>query len=475
MTTPPNITQTILRETAPLAEKTALVDGPRSLSYGQLAAAVGRLADELADAGVRPLDRVAFLCPDSADYVLLSLAVLSLDAAIVPIAPGLMSDECSALLEKMDVHHLLAAAPEPRTATGHSLRNTSDLTRPFTLSPRPPRRPPPEGYADIRPAFIRFSSGTTGASKGVVLSHATILERTDAANRGLHVTSEDIIGWVLSMSFHFVVTILLFLRKGATLVLCGDPMPDALVDAVQRHPLTLLYASPIHYRLLSITKMLSPAHFSSVRTAVSTAIKLPEAVAQNFYARFGLRLTEAYGIIEVGLPFIHQPRDLGYDGLLGQALPDYTVKLDANGEVLIRGKGLFDAYFAPWQTRASCHPDGWFHTGDLGELSEDGNLRLVGRCKSVINFSGMKIFPQEVEELLNQYPGIAESFVYGEPHPEYGQLPCAKVVLKAGATTLNESDLRAFCRTRLALHKIPKVFTCVPAIEKTATGKIRRA
>lgn len=475
MTVRPNITRTILRETAAVAEKTALVDGPRHITYGRLAEAVERLAAELSEAGIGPLDRVAFLCPDSTDYVLLALAILSLDAAVVPIAPGLMSDECTALLEKMDVHHVLSADAAPQTSDSRLLRNTADLTRPFTLLARPPRRPMPEGYADICPAFIRFSSGTTGASKGVVLSHATILDRTDAANQGLRISAADTVGWVLSMSFHFVVTILLFLRQGATIVLCGVPMPGALLDAVRHHPLTLLYASPLHYRLLALDTTLTPTHFAALRLAVSTAIKLPETVAQHFHARFGITLAEAYGIIEVGLPFIHQSQTRCYDGLLGKPLPDYTVRLAENGEVLIRGKGLFDAYFAPWQTRESCQPGGWFHTGDLGAISEDGNLSLIGRCKTVINFSGMKIFPQEVEEVLNRYPGIAESLVYGEPHPEYGQLPCAKLVLKENAAALDVAALRAFCRSHLALHKIPKTFTCLPALEKTASGKLRRA
>lgn len=474
MTERPNIAGTIFRETAALSGKTALVEGARTLTYGHLAESVARLAQELAERGIRPLDRVAFLCPDSIDYVLLSLAILSLDAAVVPIAPGLMSDERSKLPEQMDVHHLLADAASAPDPTGAALRATADLNRTFCLTSRVPTRPLPAGYAALRPAFIRFSSGTTGTSKGVVLSHETILERTDAADQGLHVTADDVIGWVLSMSFHFVVTILLFLRKGAAVVLCGDPLPAALIDALQRHPVTLLYASPIHYRLLAASTALAPAHFASLRMAVSTAVKLPVQIAQSFFERFGIRLSEAYGIIEVGLPFVYCPQEQSRDGLLGKPLPAYTVRLGTDGEVMIRGKGMFDAYFSPWQPRPLCQPDGWFHTGDIGELSEDGSLRLVGRCKAVINFSGMKIFPQEVEELLNQHPSVAESLVYGEPHPEYGQLPCAKIVLKEGAGPFDEAALRAFCRSRLALHKIPKAFTCVPALPKTASGKIRR-
>ena len=470
-----NIARTIFQDTEARVDKTALVEGARSVAYRELAQTVGRLAAELEKRGVRPLDRVAFLCADSIDYVLLSLAILSLDAAIVPISPGLMSDECAALLDHLDVAHFLAdeaVAPDP--AAGAPFR-TPDLARSFRLVAFPPRRPQPAGYADLRPAFIRFSSGTTGASKGVVLSHETILDRTDAANDGLRIVPADVVGWVLSMSFHFVVTILLFLRKGATIVLCGDPLPQALVDALQAHPLTVLYASPIHYRLLAESPALSAAAFRSLRLAVSTAIQLPEAIARRFHERFGIRLAEAYGIIEVGLPFIHAPEASAYDGRVGHPLPSYEIRLAENGEVLIRGKGLFDAYFSPWQPRRELAPDGWFHTGDLGEIASDGSLRLVGRCKAVINFSGMKIFPQEVEAVLNQFPGVMESLVYGEPHPEFGQLPQAKLMLRPDAAPLDIHALRAFCRTHLTPHKIPKAFEVVAALPKTASGKIRRA
>ena len=104
----------------------------------------------------------------------------------------------------------------------------------------------------------------------------------------------------------------------------------------------------------------------------------------------------------------------------------------------------------------------------------DGDLRLLGRRKAVINFSGMKIFPQEVEAVLDRFPGVAEALVYGEPHAEFGQLPQAKLVLQTGSGPLDERALRAFCRTHLAPHKIPKAFDVVAALPKTASGKIRR-
>lgn len=469
-----NISDLIFTANQSRLDKIAIIEATRRISYGELQATVEQVADALKTLGVKPFDRVALLCHDSIDYVVLSLAVLKIDAAIVPIAPDLMSDERASIPERMDVHFILADASLSPEKSGVPLPFSLGLDRTISLLPRVVSQEAREHYAAIRPAFIRFSSGTTGASKGVVLSHESILERTDAANDGLHVTDADTIAWVLSMSFHFVVTILLFLRKGATLVICGSPILDAMARTLQHNKITLIYASPIHYRLLTTSQAVTADHFLAVRMAVSTAVRLPEQIAHDFFQRFHIHLTEAYGVIEIGLPFVHQQADSFCSGHLGKPLPAYTVKCTPDGEVLIRGKGLFDGYFSPWTPYPLLKTEGWFNTGDMGELSADGSLTLIGRRKSVINFSGMKIFPQEVEEVLNRFPSVAESLVYGEPHPEYGQLPCAKLVLTPGATSVDERELLNFCRAHLSTHKIPKSFVCVDALPKTASGKIRR-
>jgi long-chain acyl-CoA synthetase len=469
-----NISELIFQENHARLDKGALVDSGGSLTYRELQEQVKKVAEVLTLRQVQPLHRVALLCHDSIDYVVLSLAVLSLDAAIVPIAPDLMSDERQSIPERMDVHFILADITLLATPSESRLPSSLGLGRTISLTPRATLPETRDHYVEMRPAFIRFSSGTTGASKGVVLSHETIRDRTDAANDGLQITPEDNIAWVLSMSFHFVVTILLFLRKGATIIICGNPILDAMSQALKNYPITLIYASPIHYRLLTTSTAITPEQFKTVRLAVSTAVRLPEQVARDFFNRFAIHLAEAYGVIEVGLPFLNQQTGEFRPGRLGKPLPAYTVRCGEDGSVYLRGKGLFDGYFSPWTPYPLRAVDGWFDTGDLGELDQEGSLTLIGRVKAVINFAGMKIFPQEVEEVLNQHPAIAESLVYGEPHAEYGQLPCAQVVLAPGINTLNEQELLTFCKKHLATHKIPKSFRCVDQLPKTASGKLRR-
>ena len=311
----------------------------------------------------------------------LSLAVLSLGAALVPVAPSHSHDEVEAVLREIDVAFLIFEKAVFSLENAETLALGGACNRTFLLGRRATRDDFPAEYGALNAAFIRFSSGTTGASKGVVLSHETIVERTDAADKALKMTESDTVIWVLSMSYHFVVSILLFLRRGTTIVLCCGNLLSSLVDGLARQRGTFIYASPFHYQMMTHSAAFSAGMFANVRLAVSTAMRLQEADARTFREKFGIELAEAYGIIEVGLPFVNCSGDAGKRGSVGRALPDYEVKIvnpdtEGVGEVHLRGSGMFDAYFSPWQSREEALSDGWFETGDLGTENRLGRLPL---------------------------------------------------------------------------------------------------
>lgn len=473
-----NIYQTIKEETSGFRSRTAVIDGDRGISYERLIAFVELFAASLEKAGVRPHDRVALLCRDSIEYITASLAVLSMSAVIVPVAIEHTEDEINGILQRIAVNYLIFEEGSYDAEGTDRLEPINYFQKEFRILNRGEQKGPDGKYNKINPAFIRFSSGTTGASKGVVLSHEAILERTSAADKGLHITQDDTVLWVLSMSFHFVVTILLFLRRAATIVLCSNLFPESLIDGISRHKGTFIYASPFHYNALTHMESLSRESFQNIRLAVSTAMKLPENIAQGFRDKSGIELSEAYGIIEVGLPFINLSSDDGKRSSVGKPLPDYEVEIvnrdkDGVGPIYIKGKGMLDAYYSPWQNRESILKNGWFDTGDMGRLDTDGYLTIVGRDKDVINFAGMKIFAQEVEAVINIFPGVRESYVYGEDHSVYGQLPMAKIVMQNGAG-VSTNELKKFCYRKLAQYKVPKSFETVDSIPKTASGKIKR-
>jgi long-chain acyl-CoA synthetase len=474
-----NIFDSIKRGTEAFSQKIAVIEDDNRITYGQLIASAEKIAEALRKAGVGRLHRVGFLCDDSIDYIIVSLAVLSLSAVIVPVSPEQTTEEAENVIDRIDIDFLIAEPNLWQGGYGDPLQSDGFFKKEFTIVKRTTRERPKSEYFRVNPAFIRFSSGTTGTSKGVVLSHEAIIERTDAADRGLRITSKDIVVWVLSMSFHFVVTILLFLRRGATIVLCGHNYPKSIIEGIMSHKGTFIYASPFYYSLMSRTDSLPGDALKQIRLAVSTTMKLPEPVADAFYAKFGFELTEAYGIIEVGLPFIRLTGGKDRRCSVGKALPDYEIKLDKKdadgvGEIRIRGKGMLDAYYSPWRGRDEILADGWFKTGDLGKIDADGFLTIVGREKDVINFVGMKIFAQEVESILNQHPQVKESLLYGAAHAEYGQLPIAKIVVRHNCGNLDANDLRRFCYQRLAQYKVPKDFEFVDSLPKTASGKIKR-
>ena len=475
-----NIVHQMRTDVAGYLNKAAIIEGGRQVSYGELYEAVDILANELRTHGIKATQRVALCYTDSIDYIAITLAILSLDAAIVPVFPSLSEEEVNSLAERMEINYLISEKDISLLNSSHQDIFNCVSKRNIFLYRRLVEKELPAEYHALKPAFIRFSSGTTGVNKGIVLSRESIIERTDAANKGMSISSSDVIIWVLSMSFHFVVTIILFLRRAATIVLSSAVFPLGLLNGLKRNNVTFIYASPFHYHILSHTDIFSPDLLSGVRMAISTATDLPGSIAAAFRGKFGFELSQAYGIIEVGLPFINLSRDSAKRCSVGTILPDYEIKIintdqDGIGEICLRGKGMFDAYFSPWQERKKLLQDNWFNTKDLGSLDESGFLYLAGRTNAVINYCGMKIFPAEVESVLNQHRAIEESRVFGMPHPQYGQCVAARVVLREAISAgFDSDDVKRFCYKRLAPHKVPKEFECVPYLDKTPSGKLRR-
>ena len=309
-----------------------------------------------------------------------------------------------------------------------------------------------------------------------MLSHHAVLERTSACV-GLGVTRGEHVLWVLDMAFHFVVTILLFLRKGAAIVICGRPVESRMRDALRDHPVSLLYATPYHYRLMIHSADFQPDALNGIRLAVSTAMTLDAADAEAFRQKFRRPLSQAYGIIEIGLPCINDSADAAS---VGRLQPAYEVRIEnpdaeGKGDILIRGPGMFDAYLSPFCLRAELCKDGWFRTGDVGYTDAADRLFIVGRSKNVIIFAGMKIFPYEVEAVLNEHPLIRESRVSGMKTPGFGELPVAEIVAEGELPADWQTEFRKYCFARLAVYKVPKQFTIVPSLPRTASGKIRRS
>ena len=323
----------------------------------------------------------------------------------------------------------------------------------------------------LHPAFIRFSSGTTGKSKGIVISHERLLERVTAANRGLKITPEDRVVWILPMAHHFAVSIMLYLLHGAATIIVNSHLAEDVLSAARRHRGTVLYGAPFHHALLAAEG--SGLSWPDLRLAVSTAAALPLATARAFDARYGVPLSQGLGVIEVGLPLLNLDAARAKPGAVGRPLPDYQAEIRENGELFLKGPGMFDAYLLPWQPAAKVLHDGWFRTGDIAEVDADGDFHLLGRSHSVINVAGLKCFPEEIEAVLNEAPGVAASRVTGKPNPRFGAVPVAEIEPRDAAAPPKISSLAAHCREALSRYKVPVEFRIVASLPRTANGKIQ--
>jgi long-chain acyl-CoA synthetase len=216
-----------------------------------------------------------------------------------------------------------------------------------------------------------------------------------------------------------------------------------------------------------------------LRVAISTTTALDPEVAARFRQRYGVGLSQALGIIEIGLPCINLRFAGQKNGSVGEVLPAYRIRLDDVGfgpglrEVFFSGKGLLDAYYRPFRTRDQILSDGWFATHDVGELDEDGCLYLRGRAKEVISVMGMKFFPQEVAEVLKRHSLVKDAAAFGVRHDRTGEAVRARVVLHSadGAGVL-EQELKTHCAQHLAAYKVPDRIEIVASLPRTASGKV---
>jgi len=458
------------------------VASARCLTYAELAREAERVSAFLAAHGVGRHQRVGLRAENGLGYLPAAFGILAAGACLTPIAGHLTPAETAELIQDVDLNAWLgfpeagAPADDARGApvlrggacAGFALRDTGEAAGPVE-------------FRELDPAFIRFTSGTTGASKGVVLSHDATLARVDAADRVLRFGPDDRILWVLPLAYHFAVTIVAYVRAGAHILMCPDARPAAMLDAIHRLRPTVLYASPLHFDRLG--RLESRGRLESVRVALSTSAPLASAVRERFESQHGLPLGQAYGIIEAGLPCIN-PGGAGRAESLGRPVPGYEVTIlsgagphpgpDGTGEIAVRGPGLFSAYYRPWRRRDDLLVGGWFPTGDVGWLDEDGALHLSGRKKAVILVAGLKVFPEEVEACIDRFPGVAASRVFARSHERLGEVPCAQIVPEPDGGDLDLESLAAHCARLLSPHKVPVEFTPVDAIARTSGGKVLR-
>jgi long-chain acyl-CoA synthetase len=447
--------------------------GTLAVGYAELVGNFDACAKRLDAEGVARGDRCGLQARQGRGFIELALGILSAGGCLAPIPDDHRGSVFDEFVRRARLHFVISEDPP-----GFRVDRREDV--------QPVDHAGDRKYRALAPAYLRFTSGTTSRRKGVLLGHDAILERLDAANRALAISSSDRILWLLPMAHHFVVSILLYLREGASILLPSSSLARPVVEFACRERASILYASPHHYHLLAAEP--SDTRLSDVRCAISTTDGLRASVAERFFDRYGIRLCQALGIIEVGLPVANLSGAQTASTSVGRPLPDYDVWLrdedgqaiegptspERTGEVCIRGPGLLDAYLDPWMPADEVlTPDG-FRTGDQGWFDAEGNLYLAGRHANRISMAGMKFFAEEVEEVLDAHDGVRESRVFGREHAHLGEIPVAQIVPVDLEAPPTRSALTAHCREHLPGYKIPREFNAVTELQRTSSGKVRR-
>jgi oxalate---CoA ligase len=458
-----------------------------SLSYAALHRALDRAAGRLAALGVREGDRVALVAANGPALVVAFLAIVARGAAAAPLNPALGVDELTAELDDLRASRLLhdgaaaAVAAAARAGVAVSAIGLADALLHIDGQAGDPAE------ADGRPdalALLLHTSGTTSKPKTVPVRQRNLVASTAAVARTYGLAGDDVTMCVMPL-FHvhgLVAAVLATLSTGGTVVVPRF-RPSAFWDDVARHGATWYTAVPtIHSRLLTRALEVPPPSGHRLRFARSCSAPLPTVLWRRFEDAIGIPLVEAYGMTEAAHQMASNPLPPGErrPGTVGRATGTDITALDdgwqpvpagADGEVAVRGPSVVDQYLDNPAATAASFRDGWFRTGDVGKLSPDGYLTLVGRVKELINRAGEKISPYEVEDVLLAHPAVADAAAYPVPDEKYGEQVGVVVVLRGEATP---RDLVAYCADRLAAFKRPARVTILPEIPKGPTGKVQR-
>jgi malonyl-CoA/methylmalonyl-CoA synthetase len=464
------------------------------VSRGALLERAGRMAAHLRRLGVRPGDRVAAQVEKSLDAVALYLGTLRLGAIYLPLNTGYTTAELAYFLSDAEPR---VAVCDPAAAVGleplasrcgatlatlgtdgrGSLAEAADAAEPIADAA--------ETDADAIAAIL-YTSGTTGRSKGAMLSHGNLWSNTEALLQAWEYTEDDVLIHALPL-FHthgLFVALNMTLAAGARLHLLERFDPDEAIRLMAES--TVLMGVPTFYGRLLAHPGLTREATASMRLFVSGSAPLLAETHRAFAERTGHAILERYGMTETGMNISNPLDGERRPGSVGLPLPRVEARVTddegrplppgAVGNIEIKGPNVFKGYWRmPEKTASEFRPDGFFVTGDLGSVGEGGYFTVVGRTKDLVISGGYNVYPKEVEDLLNALPEIAESAVIGAPHPDLGEGVVALVVPAPEADAQRASQAaEAAAREALAGYKRPKRVIVCDALPRNTMGKVQK-
>jgi malonyl-CoA/methylmalonyl-CoA synthetase len=445
----------------------------REVTRDQLRQQAEEIAGGLHGLGVKPGDRVGLYAANSLEWVSAYVGTLRAGACVVPMNPDYRAAEAEHIISNADPKLVIAdleRAPIVQ-ALGRRVAPVEDLPR-----GKPPTMPEltPED-----PGLILYTSGTTGRPKGAVLDQGGLLAQARGAIEVWRWTARDVLVHALPL-FHLHG---LGMGLNGTLLSGGSATlvpfsPEAVVGELTRQDAkrgTMFFGVPAMYQRLCDWLDEHPTDLSHVRVFVSGSAPLPPGLFERCRLLLGQPPVERYGITEGGIVVTNPYDGPRQPGRVGLPFPGMEVKLGERDEVLLKGGQVFKRYWRnPEATAEAFTPDGFFRTADVGEIGPDGTLAIRGRLKELIISGGFNVYPREVELVLETHPAVEEVAVAGVPSEAWGEEVTAYVV-PSKSVTLDEGELIAYARERLATYKCPRRIVVLEKLPRNAMGKIERS
>ncbi len=494
------------------ADRVFLISGDRSLTYGQVDDQATALAASLRELGIEPGDRIALDLPNWPEFVVSMFAAAKLGAVIVPLNPRYTVPELQYMLRHSEAAAVVAAEefnevdylelfegfltslPELQylLTVGEADLWYDDRIYQFEdlVSSGEGRHVPAVEVDPAEDLFaILYTSGTMGKPKGVALTHRSLLSTARRTVEAIDLRPEDVVFGVTTVFHVFGLGpgILGTLVAGASLVLQEQFEPAEALALIERHRVTVHYGVPTVF----VTELHEAEHekrdLSSLRTGIVAGAPIGDELVRRIRQELCPNLRVAYSLVETGSSVSVTRADDPADKqvfTVGRPLPDTEVRvLDLDGSVLpveslgelaVRGPGVMKGYYRqPGETAHAFDDDGFFVTGDLGMIDEEGYIHIVGRRKELIIRGGFNVYPREVEDRLHAHPAVMDVAVVGLPHEVLGEVVCACIVPVEGAIITGE-EIKEWCRGALADFKVPDLVRFFDSFPLTGSGKVRR-
>jgi long-chain acyl-CoA synthetase len=486
----PNLADLLTSAAAARPDAIAVKRDDRELTYAELDAATARAAGLLHAKGVRPGDRVGVMLPNVEYFPIAYYGALRAGAAIVPMNVLLKEREVAFHLDDSEAKVLLAWHEFADAAHAGAEETGADcvLVEPGAFEALIERCEPLAGVAERAgddTAVILYTSGTTGTPKGAELTHDNLMRNVDVAVGLFGIERRAVTLGALPLFHAFGQTCGLnaTIAAGGTLTLIPRFDGTKALEIIERDRVTLFEGVPTMYNAMLHSPRAGEIDTSTLAVCVSGGAAMPVELMRAFEERFDCPVLEGYGLSETSPVASFNRRDrerkpgsigLPVDGIEMRVIDDEgaDVAPGAVGEIAIRGHNVMKGYWRrPDATADVLDADGWFRTGDMGRVDEDGYFFIVDRKKELVIRGGYNVYPREIEEVLYEHPAVREAAVIGVPHDELGEEVAAAVALKDGADA-SAADIKSFVKERVAAYKYPRHVWLVDELPKGPTGKI---